>query len=261
MTIDARTRASSRCYRLDRLVRADEPATVCAAVSGRLLGIVATLEPDARLTLTMSARRLGAVTILLHASGVGPGFGDDLTWCGRGVHVWAERARPPPADPSPRWPPRDRRGDRGVRALVRACRRRARPSLRPGPRPVRLRRPGHAGPAPDGAARHVARLPARSGMMLLDALRDTGGVLRLHLAPAGLVEARMLEDVVSRAEGWSDVAALERIGTPVRMRALVGMLGDQCPHQHPRPDPASLRRYRHSSIQPATAKRSSGSAL
>ena len=98
-------------------------------------------------------------------------------------------------------------------------------------------------------------------MMLLDALRDTGGGLRLHLAPAGLVEARMLEDVVSRAEGWSDVAALERIGTPVRMRALVGMPGDQRLHQPPRPDPASLRRYRHSSIQPATAKRSLGSAL
>lgn len=110
MTVDARTRASSRCYRLDRLVRADEPATVCAAVSGRLLGIVATLEPDARLTLTMSARRLGAVTILLHAFGVGPGFGDDLAWCGRGVHVWAEEPDPPP-DPAPRPPPRDRRGD------------------------------------------------------------------------------------------------------------------------------------------------------
>lgn len=101
MTVDARTRASSRCYRLDCLVRADEPATVCAAVSGRLLGVVATLEPDARLTLTMSARRLGAVTILLHASGVGPGFGDDLTWCGRGVHVWAERVRPLPQIPRP----------------------------------------------------------------------------------------------------------------------------------------------------------------
>ena len=95
MTVDARTHASSCCYRLDRLVRADEPATVCAAVSGRLLGIVATLEPDARLTLTMSARRLGAVTILLHASGVGPGFGDDLAWCGRGVHVWAKKPDPP----------------------------------------------------------------------------------------------------------------------------------------------------------------------
>ena len=62
MTVDTRTRASSRCYWLDRLVRADEPTTVCAAVSGRLLGVVATLEPDARLILTMSAQRLGAVT-------------------------------------------------------------------------------------------------------------------------------------------------------------------------------------------------------
>ena len=94
MTVDARTRASSRCYRLDRLVRADEPAAVCAAVSGRLLGVVATLEPDARLTLTMSARRLGAVTILLHASGVGPGFGNDLAWCGRGS-TCGPRSPPP----------------------------------------------------------------------------------------------------------------------------------------------------------------------
>ena len=47
-----------------------------------------------------------------------------------------------------------------------------------------------------------------SGMMLLDVLRDTGGVVRLNLAPAGPVEARMLEDVVFRAEGWSNVAAL-----------------------------------------------------
>ena len=95
MTVDARTRVSSRCYRLDHLVRADEPAAVCAAVSGRLLGVVATLEPDARLTLTMSAQRLGAITILLHASGVGPGFGDDLAWCCRKVHVWAEESDPP----------------------------------------------------------------------------------------------------------------------------------------------------------------------
>lgn len=113
MTVDARTRASSRCYRLDRLVRADEPATVCAAVSGRLLGIVATLEPDARLTLTMSARRLGAVTILLHAFGVGPGFGDDLAWCGRGVHVWAEEPDPPPRS---RAPPTSTRSSRRLRS-------------------------------------------------------------------------------------------------------------------------------------------------
>ena len=191
----------------------------------------------------MSAQRLGAVTILLHASGVGPGFGDDLAWCGRGVHMWAEEPDPPQI-PRPA----------GLHEIVAATEERER-------WPVRLQRPGHIGPASDGAARHVARLPARSGMMLLDALRDTGGVLRLHLAPAGLVKARMLEDVVSRAEGWSDVAALERIGTPVRMRALADMPRDQRLHQHPRPDPASLRRYRHSSIQPATAKRSSGSAL
>lgn len=244
MTVDARTRASSRCYRLDRFVRADEPDTVCAAVSGRFLGVVATLEPDARLTLTMSARRPGAVTILLHASGVGPGFGDDLAWCGRGGATCGPRNPTPPQIPRPA----------GLHEIVAATEERER-------WPVRLQRPGHIGPAPDGAARHVARLPARSGMILLDALRDTGGVLRLHLAPAGLVEARMLEDVVSRAEGWSDVAALERIGTPVRMRALVDMPRDQRLHQHPRPDPASLRRYRHFSIQPATAKRSSGSAL
>ena len=221
MTVDARTRASSRCYRLDRLVRADEPATVCAAVSGRLLGVVATLEPDARITLTMSARRLGAVTILLHASGVGPGFGDDLAWCGRGVHVWAEEPDPPQI-PCPA----------GLHEIVAATEERERWPVRadaaPGPAPDPAPDPCASGSLatldPPPTAPHgmwPAYLPG-SGMMLLEALRDTGGVVRLHLAPAGPVEARMLEDVVSRAEGWSDVAALERIGTPVRMRALVG---------------------------------------
>ena len=222
MTVDARTRASSRCYRLDRLVRADEPAAVCAAVSGRLLGIVATLEPDARITLTMSARRLGAVTILLHASGVGPEFGDDLAWCGRGVHVWAEEPDPPQI-PRPA----------GLHEIVAATEERERWPVRadaaPGPAPDPCASGSLATLDPPPTAPHgmwPAYLPG-SGMMLLEALRDTGGVVRLHLAPAGPVEARMLEDVVSRAEGWSDVAALERIGTPVRMRALVGAPGDR----------------------------------
>lgn len=217
MTVDARTRASSSCYRLDRLVRADEPATVCAAVSGRLLGVVATLEPDARITLTMSARRLGAVTILLHASGVGPEFGDDLAWCCRRIHVWAEESDPPQI-------PRPARLYEIVAATEERERWPVRADAAPGPAPD----PCASGDLatldpPPTAPRGMwpAYLPG-SGMMLLEALRDTGGVLRLHLAPAGPVEARMLEDVVSRAEGWSDVAALERIGTPVRMRALVG---------------------------------------
>ena len=240
MTVDARTRASSRCYRLDRLVRADEPATVCAAVSGRLLGIVATLEPDARLTLTMSARRLGAVTILLHAFGVGPGFGDDLAWCGRGVHVWAEEPDPPQI-------PRPAHLHEIVAATEERERWPVRADAAPDPVPDLCASGGLATLDPPPTAPHgmwPVCLPG-SGMMLLDALRDTGGVVRLHLAPAGPVEARMLEDVVSRAEGWSDVAALERIGTPVRMRALVGVPGDQRLHWHPQPDPASLRRYRH----------------
>ena len=53
-------------------------------------------------------------------------------------------------------------------------------------------------------------------------------------------------DGLAVGEDLDDVgAALERIGTPVRMRALVGVPGDQRLHWHPQPDPASLRRYCH----------------
>mgnify|MGYP000568227228 CR=1 FL=1 len=136
--------------------------------------------------------------------------------------MWAEESDPPRI-------PRPARIHEIVAATEERERWPVRADAAPGPVPDSCPSGGLATLDPPPTAPHgmwPAYLPG-SGMMLLDALRDTGGVLRLHLAPAGPVEARMLEDVVSRAEGWSDVAALERIGTPVRMRALVGVPGDQ----------------------------------
>lgn len=236
MTVDARTRASSRCYRLDRLVRADEPATVCAAVSGRLLGVVATLEPDARLTLTMSARRLGAVTILLHAFGVGPGAGDDLAWCGRGSTCGLKEPAPSRRSLAPLASTRPSRRPRSASAGPCV------PTPRPAQSPARP--PTRAPPAAWPRWTRPRRRCAACGPLTCPVGHDAAGRSARHRrGPAPPPRAR-------RPGGGPDAG-----GRRLPRRGLVGRRGARA-HRHPRADAGPGRHARGSAPALAPTARS-----
>lgn len=211
-----------RLFRLDHLLRQADAPAAAQLFTNRLLNVLAKQPLGSRLTLTMEAERNGQVNVTLAAWGVGEPFGGDLVWCGEHTHVWEE------VDPVV---------DRPRPAVLRE----AVPAVREQPLFLSLTRadltpeghalvltdtsevPGTGGLRPRALGTWPNPL-ACSGMDLLRTLRSTGGVLRIHLAPATAVERLMLQDQVLTTEGRASVEAMMGyMGTPVRMRMLLGV--------------------------------------
>ena len=208
---------------LSRALRNTDPGLAGRILTDRLLGVVASQGPDARVTLTLGTERDGEVQVSVDAVGVTPTFPQDLAWCSEGVHEW-EEVVPGAGRPAPRV----------LREVVAAV---TRQSPRLTPEPVVPGAPDDTGartltrllPSADQDAfrRPLGTWPnivmTNSALTMTRVLRSAGATLRVHLAPAGSAETWMLQETVLATEGRASTeTVMGYVGVPVRMRLLLG---------------------------------------
>ena len=208
---------------LSRALRNTDPGLAGRILTDRLLGVVASQGPDARVTLTLGTERDGEVRVSVDAVGVTPTFPQDLAWCSEGVHEW-EEVVPGAGRPAPRV----------LREVVAAV---TRQSPRLTPEPVVPGAPDDTGARTltrllPGADQDAFRRPlgtwpntvmTNSALTMTRVLRSAGATLRVHLAPAGSAETWMLQETVLATEGRASTeTVMGYVGVPVRMRLLLG---------------------------------------
>ena len=208
---------------LSRALRNTDPGLAGRILTDRLLGVVASQGPDARVTLTLGTERDGEVRVSVDAVGVTPTFPQDLAWCSEGVHEW-EEVVPDAGRPAPRV----------LREVVAAV---TRQSPRLTPEPVVPGAPDDTGARTltrllPGADQDAFRRPlgtwpntvmTNSALTMTRVLRSAGATLRVHLAPAGSAETWMLQETVLATEGRASTeTVMGYVGVPVRMRLLLG---------------------------------------
>lgn len=219
--------AHTSCWSLAMLFRDDEASARALKASTRLLQFAAGLEPGAHLSLVIRGKGQGEVRVCLHTDTTTQRVADHLPWITEGVGTWAQL----PGSDSHFVDPD------GLGCLF---------ELVPA---VQSREPDvlDLGTLPSFDSEKVP--PERpdlwpvgirdDGMELLQALTGLSAQVRVHMAPATLLEQQMIAAATRTSVQSNDpVSYAQYMGTPLRIRCFVGQSG---PYLSPRLRAALMR--------------------
>lgn len=214
------------CWELTKLFRDDHAPQRAVEASGRLLEFAAGLEPGAHLSLVLGGDGTGAVTVRLHTDTTTQSVPEFLPWITEGLGTWTEVAASEVhlVDPA------------RLESLFELV-----PSVQysvPAELDIGLMRElGGAEPVQTPDLWPIGVVD--DGMELLKALRGLSAQVRVHMAPATLLEQQMIASQTRRSVQSSDPVAYARfMGTPLRIRCFVGQAG---PYLSPRIRAALMR--------------------
>lgn len=208
--------AHTSCWELKHLLRDEEPRSRAVAATDRLLQLASGLEPGAHLSLVLAGDGTGRVTAQLHTDTSADDIDALIGWVAAGTGEWVPLTSGDAHLTDPE----------GLRVLTEVL-----PAVRAPlpPESLLLRRPDSQEPPAPGEAPSPDLWPVGlidDGMELLQALTTLRAQIRVHLAPASLVETQMITEQTRRSVQSRDpVHYSQYMGAPVRIRTFVGQSG------------------------------------
>lgn len=219
--------AHSSCWSLTMLYRDENAPGRALRASSRLLQFAAGLEPGAHLSLVLTGDGSGEVAVRLHTDTTKHRVADHLPWITEGVGTWAQLGASDThlVDPA------------GLGCLFELV-----PAVQdpaPAVLDVDFLRDGQSTNVPASRPDLWPVGIIDDGMELLQALTGVAAQVRVHMAPATLLEQQLIAAQTRTSVQSNDpVAYAQYMGTPLRVRCFAGQAGD---HLSPRLRAALMR--------------------